>query len=157
MIAAADIEHARDVQIDEEVARRGIKLRRVGAEMEGPCPHCGGSDRFGVNVRKQIWNCRQCGVGGDVIRLVQHIDRCDFASAIETLVGDTARAAPAAKPISTRREDGNDDKQRASKAAWLWSKRKLITEGTEQDAFKGAFVRTVGAERLWEEAIAPAL
>jgi phage/plasmid primase-like uncharacterized protein len=96
----------------------------------GPCPACGGHDRFGVNVKKQVWNCRNCRAGGDVIELVQHIDGCDFAAAIETLVGNTARAAPRAKPTSAKRDDGNDDKQRASKAAWLWSQRKLITEGT---------------------------
>jgi hypothetical protein len=88
MIAAANIERARCIPIDEEVARRGIKLRRVGAEMVGPCPHCGGIDRFGVNVRKQIWNCRHCGVGGNVIALVQHLDGCDFRKAVATLTGE---------------------------------------------------------------------
>jgi putative DNA primase/helicase len=120
---------ARCIPIDEEVARRGIKLRRAGAELIGPCPTCGGSDRFGVNVRKQIWNCRQCGVGGDVIKLAQHLDGSDFKDAIETLVGNTACAAPRAKPTSAKRNNGND-KQRASKAAWLWSQRKPISEGT---------------------------
>jgi phage/plasmid primase-like uncharacterized protein len=130
MIAASAIERARCIPIEDEIARRNVVLRRAGAELIGPCPTCGGSDRFGVNVRKQIWNCRQCGVGGDVIKLAQQLDGSDFKDAIETLVGNTARAAPRAKPTSAKRDDGNDDEQRASKAAWLWSQRKPISEGT---------------------------
>jgi putative DNA primase/helicase len=129
MIAAADIERARAVPIEDEVARRGIKLRRVGTEHTGPCPICGGTDRFGINVRKAIWNCRQCGVGGDVIRFVQHLDGCDFAAAIATLAGDTARVIPQAKGVPTRRDDRHDE-QRVSSASWLWSQSKTITEGT---------------------------
>lgn len=129
MISADDIERARATPIEIEIARRDIKLRRIGAEMVGPCPRCGGTDRFGVNVRKQIWNCRQCGVGGDVIALVQHLDGASFADAVATLAGDTRgikETPPQAKP--TKRDDNG--KERASKAAWLWSQRKPITDGT---------------------------
>jgi putative DNA primase/helicase len=127
--STADIESARDIPIEDEVARRGIKLRRAGAELIGPCPLCGGVDRFGVNVRKQIWNCRQCGVGGDIIKFVQHVDGCDFSVAIDTLVGSTARATPRAKPAPVQRDD-DDDERRVSSASWLWSQRNPITEGT---------------------------
>lgn len=130
MIAAADIERARDIAIEDEIARRGIKLRRAGAELIGPCLVCGGFDRFGVNIRKQIWNCRQCGVGGDVIKLAQHLDGVSFSDAIATLAGNITRSAPPTKQAATRRDDGNNDKLRASKAAWLWSQRQPISEGT---------------------------
>jgi putative DNA primase/helicase len=130
MIAADDIARGRSVLLEQEIARRGIKLKRAGAELFGPCPVCGGTDRFGINVRKQIFNCRGCGAKGDVIALVQHLDGGDFATAIETLVGNTARATPRAKPMSARRDDGSDDKHRESKAEWLWSQRKPITEDT---------------------------
>jgi hypothetical protein len=149
MIAAADIERARAVPIEDEVARRGVKLRRVGTERTGPCPICGGTDRFGVNVRKAIWNCRQCGVGGDVIRFVQHLDGCDFAAAIATLAGDTARVIPQAKGAPARRDDRHDER-RVSSASWLWSQRKPITEGTppwlylRKRGFTGLIPATLG-------------
>jgi Toprim domain/CHC2 zinc finger len=126
MIADADIERARAVSIENEVARRGVKLRRAGAEL------------FAVNIRKQIFNCRQCGVGGDVIKLVQHIDACDFATAISTLAGNTARAtprpAPTRRPVhareqrplksnnnfATRRDDDDDDQRRLKQADEIW-------------------------------------
>jgi putative DNA primase/helicase len=129
MISTADIERARNVRLEDEIAHRGIKLRRVGPELIGGCPLCGGTDRFAIHTKKQIWVCRGCSIGGDVIKFTQHFDGCDFATAIETLAGDTVRATPQAKPSPARR-DNSDDKQRVSKAAWLWSRRKPITDGT---------------------------
>ena len=84
------IERARAVLIMNELARRGFRLRRVGHEYIGPCPKCGGTDRFGVNPNKQgkqIWNCRGCKAGRDVIDLVQHLDGGDFDDNITTLIG----------------------------------------------------------------------
>jgi phage/plasmid primase-like uncharacterized protein len=61
------IAQARAVRIEQEIARRGIKLNGRGPERCGPCPKCGGTDRFAINTNKQIWNCRGCQRGGDVI------------------------------------------------------------------------------------------
>ena len=68
------------------VAQRYGALKRAGAgEHVGPCPVCGGKDRFSVNVKKQLWNCRGCGKGGDAIALVRHVDGVTFAQAVERL------------------------------------------------------------------------
>jgi phage/plasmid primase-like uncharacterized protein len=127
-IAAELLERARAVPIEDELARRGIKLRRTGAELNGPCPVCGGTDRFAVHLKKQCWNCRGCGKGGSIIDLVQHLDGCDFVRAIATLIGDSARAAPQGLATLAKHDNGEDE--RASKAAWLWSQRQPIGEGT---------------------------
>jgi hypothetical protein len=81
------IERARDVRIEDEIGRRGIRLRGQ-VERVGPCPVCGGIDRFGINTRKQLFHCRGCGAGGEVIALTQHLDGCDFREAIERLSGE---------------------------------------------------------------------
>src|SRR5262249_37088576 len=58
--------------IEDEIARRGIRLAGNGAEREGRCPKCGGTDRFAINTQKQTWNCRNCKTEkGDVIGLVR--------------------------------------------------------------------------------------
>jgi hypothetical protein len=96
-------EQARAVPIMDEIARRGVKLRREGSEFIGPCPLCRGDDRFAVNTKKQVWNCRGCGVGGDVIELVRHLDGVDFIEACTILAGPPPQngkdTAPAARAI----------------------------------------------------------
>ena len=86
------IADAKAIRIEDEVARRGVVLKRQGRELVGPCPICGGTDRFAINFAKQVWNCRHCGKGGDVIALIQHMDGVGFLEAIESLTA-TATAA----------------------------------------------------------------
>jgi phage/plasmid primase-like uncharacterized protein len=81
------IAQARAVRVEDEIARRGIKLKGRGPERCGPCPKCGGTDRFAINTSKQVWNCRGCQRGGDVISFVQHLDKCTFDDAVATLIG----------------------------------------------------------------------
>ena len=93
---------AHGARIEDEVARRGIILRGRGAERCGPCPRCGGRDRFAINTTKQLWNCRGCGKGGGMIDLVRHLDGVDYRAA-RALVGEVQARPPAphpARPIS---------------------------------------------------------
>src|SRR5215467_13358695 len=80
---------AKLIPIENEIARRGIVLKRIGAEHVGPCPKCGGDDRFAINTKKQIFNCRGCCVGGDVIKLVEHLDGVDFIAACTALLNES--------------------------------------------------------------------
>jgi putative DNA primase/helicase len=128
---------ARAVPIDDELARRGIHLKRQGKELVGPCPRCGGTDRFGVNISKQIWNCRLCDKGGDVIDLVQHLDGCTFLEAIKTLTGEVPLEGRDRDPKRERRlaqmheqierekerrkaEARRDAVRQRDKARWMW-------------------------------------
>ena len=90
------VERARAVPIESEIIRRGIKLRRSGSERIGPCPRCGGDDRFSINVKEGVWNCRQCkpaDVAGDVIGLVEWLDNTDFNGACTTLAQEPMPSA----------------------------------------------------------------
>jgi phage/plasmid primase-like uncharacterized protein len=97
------VERARETDI-LAVAARHTEMSRAGHhEHHGPCPVCGGHDRFSVNIRKGVWYCRGCAKGGDVISLVRHITGGTFTNAVETLAGENwpkprlveARKAPA--------------------------------------------------------------
>ena len=81
---------ARSVRIEDECSRRGIVFNGQAGKTErcGPCPKCGGEDRFAVNTKKQVFNCRGCGARGDVIAFVQFLDDSDFAHAVEVLTGE---------------------------------------------------------------------
>ncbi|KKL73755.1 hypothetical protein LCGC14_2071700, partial [marine sediment metagenome] len=62
---------------------RLIQISRRG-EFAGPCPCCGGKDRF--HIKGEHFYCRQCYArGGDVINLVQLIHQVDFTEACQML------------------------------------------------------------------------
>ena len=101
VIPAAQIELAKSIRLEDELARRGVKLRG-GVDRCGPCPRCGGDDRFSINRKKQVFRCRQCGAkGGGSIDLVMFLDGSDFKEAVATLtVEPRLGPAPAAcKPL----------------------------------------------------------
>lgn len=66
------IAEARNVPFETVAARFGrVNARRI--EWAGPCPRCGGEDRYNVNRKKGVWVCRGCGAGGkDAIGLAAH-------------------------------------------------------------------------------------
>jgi len=73
-----------------DIAGGYVKLRRAGMRLVGPCPICGGkasSQRFEILAGGESWVCAVCREGGDVIRLVEKVDGCDFRQAIERLGG----------------------------------------------------------------------
>ena len=97
MIPSDLIERASLVCIEDEIERRGIKLVG-GIDRCGPCPRCGGHDRFSLNTRKQVFFCRGCDARGNVIDLVRLIEGCDFREAVERLTGDRASPGPQPAP-----------------------------------------------------------
>ena len=60
------------------------KARTNGGEHAGPCPWCGGRDRFRVwpnaGAHGRFW-CRQCGRSGDTLTLLQELDGLSFEAA----------------------------------------------------------------------------
>jgi hypothetical protein len=128
----ARVLQARGLPIESEIARRGINLRgRV--DRCGPCPLCGGHDRFSINTKKQVWNCRGCCVGGDIIALIQHLDGCDFQAAVRTLADEqppTPTTIPISQTVSAasrKTEVDHCEREQHRKAAWLWSRRRPVT------------------------------
>jgi phage/plasmid primase-like uncharacterized protein len=134
MILPHLIEQARAVRLDVLAAERGFSLIRIrhGRELVGPCPSCGGTDRFSINTVKQVWNCRGCRVGGDVIALVQHLDGVEFSEAVARLVGGVMPSARA-KRFSERRHDRNDADNR-DRALEIWRQARDPT-GTPVEAY----------------------
>lgn len=81
-------------------------LRRAGVERVGPCPVCGGSDRFSINPARGVWHCRGnnggCDLGGDALALAQHVLGCDFQGVLDFLV-DKADVAPDPAELARRK------------------------------------------------------
>lgn len=107
---------AKCIPVAEVLDRIGVTgLRAAGAERVGPCPLCGGRDRFGIHMRRALFQCRKCGIkGGDQVALVQAVLGLSFPDALKWLCGDApahidpeelARRRARARAEEKRREE----------------------------------------------------
>ena len=79
---------ARAVPLEQIVERRGIRLLGK-VDRCGPCPQCGGDDRFSINTAKQLFNCRGCGAKGHgAIDFTSWLDGIEAIPAAEQLNGE---------------------------------------------------------------------
>jgi hypothetical protein len=143
---AALFEAARQVDIGDELKRRDIKLHVVGRgergkELVGPCPKCGGTDRFAASLSKQVFNCRGCRAAGDVIDLVKWLDGVDTMIAVKSLARDKVPPKPKRREPTAEASDYAAEQHR--KARWLWSQRQPIA-GTAAERY----LRSRGYEGL---------
>lgn len=86
--------------------RGKINMRKVSAqEFAGPCPRCGGEDRF--HVHGALWMCRHCHPKwGDAIEYVQWANGVDFMTATQMLAGNAATAIPVhVAPLAPRKPE----------------------------------------------------
>jgi hypothetical protein len=107
------------------------------SEWIGPCPKCGGRDRFAINLRKQCFNCRRCGTGGDVIDLVRLVHDWALIEAIEFINGQSI--APEQSVV--QKEEREPEAGRSVAALRLWR------EGVDP---RGTFAETYLASRRLE-------
>ncbi|PZR88374.1 MAG: hypothetical protein DI537_23845 [Stutzerimonas stutzeri] len=107
------IDRAKTRDILEVAQEQGAVLKRSGGEWVGPCPACNGTDRFAVNTAQQVFNCRGA-VGGDVIKLVEHVCGASFMEAVEIVSGEPppkreSTLRPADPEIQRERRDERRD------------------------------------------------
>jgi len=112
----------------------GAELRKCSGEYVGACPVCGtGDDRFAINPKKEVFNCRVCDKGGrGSIDLEMFLGDCDFVEATKRLTDATllsGQGPPAAKDAAARREREckQDEAKQHRKAEWLWLRRRPAT------------------------------
>lgn len=95
---------ARYVTLDGQIAGH--------RELHGPCPKCGGVDRFFVSPG--LWGCRVCGTGGDVVKLIQLAEGLEFLEAVEFLRKGTVTQRTRVQPtkIPERSFSESDEEKR---------------------------------------------
>jgi phage/plasmid primase-like uncharacterized protein len=122
------VERARAVDMLALVHKHGIKLAKRAREYIGPCPHCGGKDRFAVNPTKGVFLCRQCNAAGGsgAIDLQMFITGGSFPQAIEALTGEHTASAEEARAAAAQRRVVEKQTQagQVKTARWLWEQRR---------------------------------
>ena len=70
-----------------DLAQLNLNLRGRRRHFNGPCPLCGGDDRFFIDAAKNKFGCRGCGVRGQGgIDFMMFLDGCSFVEAVTKLV-----------------------------------------------------------------------
>ena len=131
---------ARRTPIAALLGHKHMPKLRGGNDKAGPCPRCrDGRDRFSVNIRKNVWNCRVCDEGGDVIALCEILEGCDFLTACEILA---RRPPPGQRPHETP-----EDRERREREIQEW--RAKIAREEEAKAKQEADYRERERARCW--------
>ena len=133
------VDQARMSDILALAQAHGARLRRSGTEFIGPCPRCGGHDRFGVNRRKQLFNCRGCGKGGGPIDLEMLLGDCDFVEAVRRLTNTTSPSAPRLSRVrvvepARKGEHDADVTKKLNQAERIW-RQSVDVAGTAGEAY----------------------
>ncbi|MCK5679935.1 alpha helicase, partial [bacterium] len=82
MAALPELAAVIGITLDLKLASNGEK----GPELQGPCPRCGGTDRFHIWPEQypdrggSYW-CRGCGAGGDGIQFLRDFGKLSFKDA----------------------------------------------------------------------------
>jgi hypothetical protein len=106
------IAEAKQKGMDAVLAALDItNLKRDGPERIGPCPRCGGDDRFGVNVRKGQFLCRRCDGKGDEIALVMFVLGLDFRAALDWICGPVQEISDDERRARAQRDQQNRDRK----------------------------------------------
>jgi len=80
-----------------------ILKRQTRAELAGPCPFCGGNDRFRVNIDNDTWWCRQCSPDQrwhDKYEYVKRKFGIGYKEAKEKIDGPQAGGQPQVDPLA---------------------------------------------------------
>ena len=111
-----------------EYAERFTTLHRESAtEQAGPCPKCGGNDRF--HVTADWFFCRECHEKrGDVIEFVQWLEGCTFTEACNRLSGGGLPAAPVRQVAPVKKRTPAP----WASAKWQQSAERLVSEAHER-------------------------
>ena len=105
-----DIESIKQRFDCREVARRYTTLPAAtgNKELHGPCPVCGGVNRFWASPGK--WGCRVCGqLNKDVISLVRFVEGLDFVGAVQFLDAGAITQRTPVQPSGTESQSSGED------------------------------------------------
>lgn len=98
--------------------RKRWQIAKTGIDREGPCPVCGGKDRFAIHTVKDTFNCRRCGIAGHgVIDLVMKTENVEFTRACEIVTGRSASEPVDEQRAEAARQANAADEAKRDKAA----------------------------------------
>lgn len=106
----AELAHLSEVIDLLELVRSVVPLNRT---LNGPCPKCGGNDRFYITRDKKHFGCRKCSFKGDAVDFTSGVFNLSIGEAISFLTNGRNRGfGPSVK--------GGEQKREVSRTALTW-------------------------------------
>jgi len=145
---SALVDQARACDMLKLAELHGAKLSRYGhsGEYVGACPVCGtGRDRFSINSKKGVFNCRVCSKGGrGAIDLEMFLGGGEFVEAVKRLTNTTTLNGkrlptthnPEAATAHERARE-RDEAEQHETASWLWSLRQPVAGSPAETYLRG--------------------
>jgi DNA primase len=93
------------VTLGQVLDRYGVKLKRIGKELCGPCPiHQGdGTRSFHANTEKNAFHCFSCQAKGNVLDFVAAMEKCSVRDAALKLQGWFQISGTAEAPAASQK------------------------------------------------------
>lgn len=146
------VERARSGSFERAIQLCGFtpaKGSSKGKDLAGPCPNCGGRDRFSVHHVKRKFNCRGCGVkGADALALALVGQHVSFAEACEDLSGEP-------RPARVNAETAEEKAARAARRREADLRQAEEARKREVDAENYRARERAACCRIWEVGRAP--
>lgn len=111
------------------IVERDVQLKRSGSWWIGPCPFCGGEDRFNLHSTNDGWKwfCRGCGDGRyqDSAAYIMKREQVQFPQALERMGGEKPDLSARDQRVRELREASED---RQPPIIWRQRGRELVEE-----------------------------
>ncbi len=112
------LQRIRDATDIVDLVSEHVQLVKKGRNYSGLCPfHDEKTPSFSVDPDRQFYHCFGCGVGGNVFKFVQEIDRVTFVEAVKFLAERTGIALPERSGPSREEAEAADELYRANDLA----------------------------------------
>jgi DNA primase len=138
-ISRANIDHVKEqtnlLKIIGQDTTFTKQAATYGGTLKGPCPFCGGVDRFHAHQKAGNWWCRQCGRKGDVFSYWMQRYGVTFTEAYRALVLAVSLASVAPQPAPVRWLDPEVSRQVSQWPPECWPVTLYADNGTRPVVF----------------------
>lgn len=129
------LERIRDATDIVDIISEHVQLGKKGRSFFGLCPfHDEKSPSFSVDPDRQIYHCFGCGVGGNVFKFIQEIDRVTFVEAVKFLAERTGITLPERSSPPREETDAADHLYRANDLAQKYFHHMLLNDESGAEA-----------------------
>ena len=147
--AEAVRDRIRDATDIVELVSEHVQLTRRGRNFLGLCPfHEEKTPSFNVNPDRQFYHCFGCGVGGDVFKFIQEIDRVTFVEAVKFLAERAGIALPERSGPSREEAEAADELYRANDLAQKYFHHLLLNDDVGTNARTYLQTRSLTGETI---------